>query len=217
MTLLEIIKSEILEVLGENSDYRGEHSAPVPEGNNRMDNLSDVFGDDIYQADAMRMFRHYDDFRDSQAIHVIQSAKDKPNKPIKIYRAVPDVNYELKTKLKPLLDIVNYHSQWGMFPMKNQIVYGLQDKYSIDNHSYDEQQKLILTDLNKQIDGLQNQTKKQFGINSGDWVTISRDYAKEHGESNLGGTGRYKIISKTVPAKTLYTDGNDIFEWGYYV
>jgi len=212
MDILEIIKSEIRHVLNED-DYRGEHTAPVPEGSNSMPDLSDVYGEDIYGHDAVRMYGHYRDNRDNQAISVIQSAKGKPNQPVKIYRAVPDVNFDTKTKLKPLLDIYNYYQQWHMFPMKNQIIYDLQDKYSIDNHSYDEQQELILNDISTQINNLQSQTKKGHGISSGDWVTIDRNYAKLHGESNLG--GRYKIVSKTVPAKTLYTDGNDIFEWGY--
>ena len=50
-------------------------------------------------------------------------------------------------------------------------------------------------------------------INSGDWVTIYRPYAKEHGMSSL--RGKYKILSMTVPAKNLFTDGNSIYEWGY--
>lgn len=40
-------------------------------------------------------------------------------------------------------------------------------------------------------------------INSGDWVTIYRPYAKEHGMSSL--RGKYKILSMTVPAKNLFT------------
>ncbi len=47
----------------------------------------------------------------------------------------------------------------------------------------------------------------------GDWVTPSKQYAKEHGEGPLG--GEYKIISKKVPAGSLYTDGNMLQEFGY--
>ena len=50
-------------------------------------------------------------------------------------------------------------------------------------------------------------------INPGDWVTINRQYAKAHGESNL--RGNYRIISKKVWARDLFTDGNSIHEWGY--
>jgi hypothetical protein len=44
-------------------------------------------------------------------------------------------------------------------------------------------------------------------------VTINKEYAKEHGRDNL--RNNYKIISKTVSSKFLFTDGNSIHEWGY--
>jgi len=49
-------------------------------------------------------------------------------------------------------------------------------------------------------------------INSGDWVTTSKKYAENHGESAL--SGDYEIISKKVKAKTLSTAG-DPQEYGY--
>lgn len=142
-SISEIIIDEINRFL--NEDYRGDHIAPSVDDAPMYD-LTDTYSDDIYGMDAARMYKHYGDYRDNQAINIIQSARNKPNQQIKIYRAVPDINHD---------------------------------------------------------------------INNGDWITIDRNYAKEHGESNLN--GRYKIVSKTVPARHLYTDGNDIFEWGYYV
>ena len=50
-------------------------------------------------------------------------------------------------------------------------------------------------------------------MNNGDWVTINRQYAKQHGESNLG--GKYEIISKKVPARKLFTEANSVHEFGY--
>jgi hypothetical protein len=50
-------------------------------------------------------------------------------------------------------------------------------------------------------------------INPGDWVTLSKDYAKTHGESAL--MGNYKIISKKVKAKDLWTNADSIHEFGY--
>lgn len=52
-----------------------------------------------------------------------------------------------------------------------------------------------------------------FKINQGDWVTIDREYAKEHGESALN--GEYKIIRRTVKAKDVYTNGDSPFEMGF--
>jgi hypothetical protein len=49
-------------------------------------------------------------------------------------------------------------------------------------------------------------------INSGDWVSTSKTYAKQHGESTLN--GKYEIISKKVKAKTLSTEGYP-YEYGY--
>lgn len=51
------------------------------------------------------------------------------------------------------------------------------------------------------------------GINHGDWVTPDRQYAKDHGESVL--QGDYKILYDRAPAKSLFTDGNSIYEFGY--
>ena len=50
-------------------------------------------------------------------------------------------------------------------------------------------------------------------INSGDWVTITKQYAIEHGENRFDGD--YKLLSKKVKAKDLATDGNSIHEQGY--
>lgn len=51
-------------------------------------------------------------------------------------------------------------------------------------------------------------------INKGDWVTLSKDYAKTHGESAL--QGDYKIISQKVKAKDLWTNADSIHEFGYH-
>jgi hypothetical protein len=48
-------------------------------------------------------------------------------------------------------------------------------------------------------------------INPNDWVTISKDYAKYHGDSVL--RGDYKIVSKEVKAKDIDTAGDSWLEW----
>ncbi len=50
-------------------------------------------------------------------------------------------------------------------------------------------------------------------INRGDWVTITREYAILHGESNL--EEGFKILTATVKASDIRTDGNSIQEWAY--
>jgi len=54
----------------------------------------------------------------------------------------------------------------------------------------------------------------QKALNAGDWVSVSKQYAMEHGEGTLG--GNYKIISQKVPAKHLTTNADSILEQGYY-
>ena len=50
-------------------------------------------------------------------------------------------------------------------------------------------------------------------ITNGDWVTIVRDYAVEHGEANLGGD--YQIVSKDVKASEVFTNADSLLEQGY--
>ena len=50
-------------------------------------------------------------------------------------------------------------------------------------------------------------------IENKDWVTPSKLYAVQHGESRFG-EGEYRIIKENVPAKQIFWDGNDINEWG---
>lgn len=55
--------------------------------------------------------------------------------------------------------------------------------------------------------------KKYSSINNGDWITLTRDYAQQHGESNLG--GKFKILEKKVKADEIFTDANSLQEFGY--
>ena len=56
--------------------------------------------------------------------------------------------------------------------------------------------------------------EKITSINPGDWVTLSKEYAKTHGESVLG--NNYKILTKKVKAKNLWTNADSIHEFGYH-
>jgi hypothetical protein len=51
-------------------------------------------------------------------------------------------------------------------------------------------------------------------INSGDWVTTVESYAKQHAIGNMGAESG-EVISKTVKAKDIFTNGDSIMEWGY--
>ena len=54
---------------------------------------------------------------------------------------------------------------------------------------------------------------KDTRVRNGDWVTIVKDYAEEHGWRMFDDD--YRIIENKVPAKYLFTDGNSIHEFGY--
>ena len=54
---------------------------------------------------------------------------------------------------------------------------------------------------------------KETALRNSDWVTPSRDYAVQHGQSSLD--GKYRIISAKVALNRLWWDGNSIAELGY--
>ncbi len=51
----------------------------------------------------------------------------------------------------------------------------------------------------------------------GDWVTITRRYAMDHGWAvgQFDESENMPVIAKRVPASVIYTDGNSMLEWGY--
>ena len=55
-------------------------------------------------------------------------------------------------------------------------------------------------------------------INAGDWVTLSPDYAAMHAASGYGPNGDQagKVISQRVKVKDVFSDGNDLNEFGYF-
>ena len=52
-------------------------------------------------------------------------------------------------------------------------------------------------------------------INTGDWVTTSLQYARQHSIQNENPDDDLPIVRSTVPAKHLWTN-NDLHEWGYH-
>ena len=55
-------------------------------------------------------------------------------------------------------------------------------------------------------------------INSGDFVTPSKAYAKQHAYSGYGSMGDESgdVISKKVKVKEIYSPGDDLNEFGYF-
>jgi uncharacterized protein YidB (DUF937 family) len=72
-------------------DYTGWHKAPKKEGKNSLDDMSDVFPDDLYSANGLRYYADggTDSVADKESYKVIVAAKGQPDKLITVYRAVP--------------------------------------------------------------------------------------------------------------------------------
>lgn len=52
-------------------------------------------------------------------------------------------------------------------------------------------------------------------INDGDWVTLSRAYAEQHAIHDDNESNDWPIIEQRVPATAVFSDGNDLAEYGY--
>lgn len=170
----------------------------------------------IYSQNGARYYGDQsDEYSDNLSLNIIKSAKDKPNKAIRIYRAIPDLNKDINKKIKELNDILYYYDKFNFFPRKNKIMSDLYDEYDYTKYEYEEYNNLLLSKIREKIKNLNDQKFDRIKINNGDWVTINIDYAKAHGKNNLN--NKYKIITKIVKASELYTDGNSIHEWGYNI
>jgi len=182
--------------------YRGQHTAPGPDFGAPLHDLTgggQMYPSDVYAASASRIYGGGMPY-DRKAFDIAQSYRDKPNASVTIYRAVPKemANSE---KLADLEKKMAAYMKRGNLP---------KDSFT-DNGSkwydwaYEERNKLR---------GLPDEPITELGINPGDWVTLTREYAKDHGESAL--KGKYKILSKKVKAKDIWTNADSIHEFGYH-
>ena len=70
--------------------YKGEHSAPTLGSGKPLHDLTDVYPSDFYSFDAPRLYGHGENLgRDTRIIRQLQTLKDRPDRPVTIYRAVP--------------------------------------------------------------------------------------------------------------------------------
>ena len=182
-------------------DYRGEHQSAGKEGAPLHDlTHNEVYPKDVYGSSWTDYARTPED---RAAMLVVNGYKNKPNKQVTIYRAVP---YQ-QTKEDRLADLEKAQALW----LKRAKPYpAFESEFQkLGNKKYyewlgDEEEKLKKSDV--KVENISE-------INPGDWVTIVRDYAKEHGKDNLN--NKFRILSKKVKAKEIFTDGNSLAEWGY--
>jgi 8-oxo-dGTP pyrophosphatase MutT (NUDIX family) len=60
------------------------------------------------------------------------------------------------------------------------------------------------------------QPKPHSSIRTGDWVSTSGDYARQHAMSNSGEEHDMPVVKATVPAKHIWSPGDDLHEYGYW-
>jgi hypothetical protein len=215
--------SNIDELLKYADEYKGQHQAPGNEDSPLYDvTLNETYPKDIYSSDSARLYGDGFD-TDGQAISIIHYYRNKPNASVKIYRAVPDLNFEIDKKIKELNAALSYKTRYGFFPMSDKkgfeyfrIIQNICFEQYQNNDSgmtHEDYHKLITDTCENEINTLKSQRSEKIPLNSGDWVTTVKKYADDHGKREL--KNNYKILSKTVLANQLFTDGNSIHEWGY--
>ena len=185
------------------TDYRGSHQAPSPDFGAPLYDLTgggQMYPADVYSSKAAQFYGGGVPY-DQKAFSIAQQYKDKPDALVTIYRAVPK-EASNSEKLATLEKQMSAYMKRGTLP-KDADNYSNGSKWY--DAAYDERDK-----LRKMSDEPSNDINT---INAGDWVTLTKEYAKDHGESAL--KGEYKILSKKVKAKEVWTNADSIHEFGY--
>jgi len=172
---------------------RGEYGAPLSD-------FTKLFPEDVYSVNGARYYGHGDPGIDNFSMSIIQSLRNKPNRMVTIYRAVP----KGITTAEKISDI---EAQKREILKTGKIPAGIET--NLDKSAYYEK-------ISNELDALKEKgvtDESSVKINPGDWVTINPAYARSHGESQFG-QRRYRTISKRVKASELFTEG-DIHEYGY--
>jgi hypothetical protein len=188
--------------LSKYKDYVGEHSAPLGDSGAPLHDLTAnenaIYPSDVYSSQANQYYGSGEP-EDAQLFAMAQRLKDKPNEKVTIYRAVPKVQSNSEKAAQLEKDLANYMKR-GRMP-RNSDFNNKSDWYEWASNERD------------RLASLPEETLDPLSINHGDWVALDKKYAKEHGKSALG--GNYKILSKKVPARQLFTNGDSIREWGW--
>lgn len=184
-------------------EYRGSHTAPGPDFGAPLHDLTgggQMYPADIYSPQAAQFYGGGVPY-DQKAFSIAQQFKDKPDAFVTIYRAVPK-DLSNSEKLATLEKQMAAYMKRGTLPKDA-------ENYSSGSKWYDAAYEKR-EQLRKMPDEPTNDISK---INPGDWVTLTKEYAKDHGESAL--RGQYKILSQKVRAKDVWTNADSIHEFGY--
>jgi hypothetical protein len=192
--------------LSEQEDYKGQHRAPDKDGGAPLHDLTKIYPDDVYSSKAEQYYGDRStEYSDAETVSIIQSARGNPNKQVRIYRAVPNLNKDTDNKIKDISTVAGYIMKFGFLPVGS--------KYSDLYPELKYNKDALLEKLFAEMDALKSKKLKGLKINPGDWVTINKRYAISHGRNTL--MGDYKILTKTVSAMHLFTTGDSLHEFGY--
>ena len=183
--------------ISEDKDYKGEHKAAGADSAPLHDlTMNGVYPEDVYSSKGLQYYGTGSEL-DSYAYNIIRNARNRKNARVKIYRAVP---YNTSENIK---DIQKAKAMW----LKSEkVLPGLEKEHQ-------QRGKQFYDWLCDQEDSLNKGETSKLEINHGDWVTIVHQYAKDHGEAHLN--KKYKVISRTDPARDLFTSGDSWLEWGW--
>jgi len=183
--------------------YRGSHTAPDSSFGAPLYDLTgggQMYPADVYSSKAAQIYGGGVPY-DQKAFSIAQQYKDKPNALVTIYRAVPK-DISNSEKLATLEKQMAAYMKRGTLPKDA-------DNYSSGSKWYD-----AAYEKREQLRKIPDEPSNDINaINAGDWVTLTKEYAKDHGESAL--KGEYKILSKKVKAKEVFTNADSIHEFGY--
>lgn len=179
--------------------YKGDHEAPTKNDAPLYDLTFDgIYPDDIYT----RPHEYTHMPTDIECLNIALRYKGRQNKPVKIYRAVP-----LGDKKAVEKELAKHEKELAAYMRRGTIP----SYFSGSKSEYSNHVRAEIKNLTEKLEDMNDDEKLK--INAGDWVTLSKRYADEHGKDNL--KGKYKIITKTVTASEVHTDGNSLSEWGY--
>ena len=187
--------------------YRDQHR-PDEEGAPLHDlTLNDTFPKDVY--DTLHYYHGSDTDR-----QIIRANRGRTKGLVTIYRAVPidaGSHTDIKQRLNQSQKELDYYRAKGKLPTWWKTINGNSTTSQAGTEFYD-WTKDTINKLSKHLEETPKQEIRK--INPGDWVAIDRNYAVEHGESRFN--GKYRILSKQVPARHVRNGGDDLSEWGYF-
>ena len=196
MKITEIIVESAHE--SNENDYRGSHTAANREHGAPLHDMTNLLPDDLYSIHGLRYYGNGSP-EDAESYRIIKMYRNKPNALVTIYRSVPNPLKGLQRKITTLQKQIQMYMSRGKLPS---------DAGMLKPHIWYE----WATEELEKLQGSPTQTQPKYTINPGDWVTLSKRYAMEHGKAHL--RNEYSILSKKVKAKDLFCDG-DLSEWGY--